>query len=206
MVHNCCPPNLTGLQKSQRIVLITVLWINAVMFIVEVVGGIHARSTSLLADSLDMLGDTLIYWFTLYVMTKSIRWKLTAALVKGVVMSLLGIGILVEAAFKFLSMTVPDAHVMSGIGAMALVANIICAALIFKHRNDDLNMKSTWLCSRNDMIAGVGILLAAGLVHLTGQNWPDLVVGGSIATLIIFSGYGVVRESIHDLQKQGTSN
>jgi len=170
------------------------------MFIVEGLAGLHAGSTSLMADALDMLGDSLVYGFSLFILAKSARWQAGAALAKGGFMLLFGLGVLGQAAYKVIYPTMPGIETMGVVGAMALVANLVCFYLLYSHRADNLNMSSTWLCSRNDLIANVGVLLAAGSGYLLVSGWPDIVVGSIIAGLFLSSAFSVLRESMRALR------
>jgi cation diffusion facilitator family transporter len=178
-----------------------VLAINLGLFIVEIVAGILARSTALLGDSLDMLGDTLVYGFSLYVLDRSARWKARAALSKGVIMLAFGFAVLAEVVYKLLIPTIPIAQTMGVIGLVALLGNAICFWLLYRHRSDDLNMRSTWLCSRNDLLANTAVLAAAGGVAITGSPWPDVLVGGAIAALFVQTASTVVRASVLELRR-----
>ena len=166
-------------------VLWIVLAINALMFLVEGAAGLVAHSTALLADSLDMLGDALVYGFSLFVLARSMRWQASAALVKGAFMLVFGLGVLGEAVFKMFNPVLPGAEMMGVVGAVALAANAVCFGLLYRHRSDNLNMSSTWLCSRNDLIANGGVLLAAGTTYLVASRWPDIIVGCVIAVLFL---------------------
>ncbi len=143
-------------------VLWIVLAINALMFLVEGWAGLLAHSTSLLADALDMLGDALVYGFSLFVLARSARWHAGAALAKGGFMLAFGLGVLGEGLYKVFHPVMPGVGTMGVVGGIALAANLVCFLLLYRHRGDNLNMSSTWLCSRNDLIANVGVLLAAG--------------------------------------------
>jgi cation diffusion facilitator family transporter len=190
-VDQCC--EIRRVHDRQRRVLVIVLAINAVMFLVEGVGGALARSTALLADSADMLGDALVYGFSLYVVPRGPVWQSRAALLKGGIMAMFGALVLVEAAAKLFRGITPSADLMSGIGLLALVANLAVLLLLWRHRADDLNMRSVWLCSRNDVMANGGVLLAALGVALTGSGWPDIAVGLAIAALFMASAIAVIR-------------
>jgi len=162
---NCCENKsceVTALRESHSRVLWVVLGINALMFMIEGIAGTLAHSTSLLADALDMLGDALVYGFSLFVIARSLRWQAGAAMAKGAFMLVFGLGVLAEAGYKIFHPIMPGVGTMGTIGALALAANAICFALLYRHRADNLNMSSTWLCSRNDVIANVGVLVAAG--------------------------------------------
>jgi cation diffusion facilitator family transporter len=194
------------LRKRQASILAVVLAINAAMFVVELVAGLLAGSTALLADSLDMLGDSFVYGFSLYVLERSELWRARAALSKGAIMLAFGLGVLFEAALKLQSGAVPSATGMAGIGAVALLANAFCFGLLWRHRSDDLNLRSTWLCSRNDLIANLAVLGAAGLVARLGALWPDVVVGVGIALLFLRTAASVLQDSwIEIVRARGAS-
>ena len=195
---SCCEDKsceITALRESHGRVLRVVLAINAVMFLVEGYAGLLAHSTSLLADALDMLGDALVYGFSLFVLARSARWQAGAALAKGGFMLVFGLGVLAEAGYKVFHPIMPAVETMGIIGGIALAANLVCFYLLYRHRGDNLNMSSTWLCSRNDLIANVGVLLAAGASYVLASRWPDIVVGAVIAGLFLSSSLGVLRQS-----------
>ena len=199
----CCETKaeeISVLRAKHKNVLTLVLVINAVLFVVEAAAGLLANSTALLADSLDMFGDSLVYGFSLYVLWRSAAWKAKAALLKGAIMAVFGIGVLFEAAHKMVAGIVPVAETMGVIGILVLLGNGVCFLLLFRHRVDDLNMRSTWLCSRNDIIANLSVLAAAIGVKFLDSSWPDIVVGGAIAALFIKSAFNVLRESFGELR------
>src|SRR3972149_11754766 len=199
----CCEQKaeeIKTLHGEHRKVLIVVLVINAVLFVVEAGAGLLAHSTALLADSLDMLGDSLVYGFSLYVLWRSAEWRATAAVLKGIVMAAFGVGVLAEAVYKVTAAVVPVAETMGIIGLLVLLGNGLCFLLLFRHRSDDLNMRSTWLCSRNDIIANLSVLVAAIGVKVFNASWPDSVVGAAIATLFIRSAFSVLRGSLFEMQ------
>jgi Co/Zn/Cd efflux system component len=198
-VKNCC--EVTGdYTERQRRVLRVVLWINIVMFLVEAMAGLLAHSTALLADSVDMLGDAIVYGFSLYVVARGPVWQARGALLKGVIMALFGLGVLTQVAVKIMSGVVPVAETMGVVGAMALTANVVCLALLWPRRTDDVNMRSAWTCSLNDVAGNVGVLLAGGAVALTGKGWPDIVVGLLIAALFMTSAVSVIRDARRHLR------
>jgi Co/Zn/Cd efflux system component len=147
-----------------------------------------------------MLGDSLVYGFSLYVLWRSAAWKAKAALLKGAIMALFGIAVLMEAVYKMLAGVVPIAEVMGIIGLLVLLGNGLCFFLLYRHRSDDLNMRSTWLCSRNDIIANVSVLVAAVGVKIVDASWPDILVGAAIAALFLKSALTVLRESFGELR------
>src|SRR5438046_2801972 len=162
------------------------------MFVAEGVAGLLAHSTALLADSADMLGDTIVYGFSLYAVGRAARWQGRAALLKGGIMAFFGLGVLGEAGVKLAESLVPTAPLMAGMGLLALAVNTCVLGFLWRHRGDDLNMRSAWLCSRNDVIANLGVLLAAGGVALSGTSWPDVIVGLAIAVLFSLSAVQVI--------------
>jgi cation diffusion facilitator family transporter len=197
----CCETKaeeIQALRAQHRNVLTVVLLINAVLFVIEVIAGLLARSTALLADSLDMFGDAMVYGFTLYVLSRSAETRAMAAILKGVIMAAFGVGVLTQGLYKLMLGIVPTAETMGIIGLLVLVGNAVCFFLLYRHRSDDLNMRSTWLCSRNDIIANLSVLVAAGGVALSGSLWPDLVVGGAIALLFLRTASTVLRESVRE--------
>jgi cation diffusion facilitator family transporter len=200
----CCETKaeeISVLRAKHKNVLTIVLVINAVLFVVEAAAGLLANSTALLADSLDMFGDSLVYGFSLYVLWRSAAWKAKAALLKGAIMAVFGIGVLFEAAHKMVAGIVPVAETMGVIGILVLLGNGVCFLLLFRHRVDDLNMRSTWLCSRNDIIANLSVLAAAAGVKIFNSGWPDMVVGAAIAALFLKSALTVLAQSFAELRK-----
>lgn len=200
---NCCENKsceITAMRTSHSRVLWIVLAINAAMFVVEGAAGRLAHSTSLLADALDMLGDSLVYGFSLFVLTRSAQLQAGAALAKGSFMLAFGLGVLGEAGYKVFNPIMPMPSMMGIIGTVALVANLVCFFLLYQHRSDNLNMSSTWLCSRNDLIANVGVLLAAVGSYLLSSRWPDIVVGTLIAMLFLNSAFDILRQSFRALR------
>ena len=168
-MDECC--EVREIPREQRRVLYIVLWINAAMFLAESIAGLTANSTALLADSVDMLGDAIVYGFSLYVIQRGIVWQARAALLKGIIM----------AAF--------------GVGVLALAANLFCLILLWRRRGDDVNMRSAWICSRNDVVGNVGVLVAALAVGLTGSPWPDILIGLAVAGMFGRSAMQVIREA-----------
>ncbi len=203
-MDDCCEAKASELAEmriSQRRVLTAVLVINALMFCVEFGAGLVAGSTALLADSLDMLGDASVYGFSLYVLHRSLAWRARAALFKAAIMAAFGVGVLVEAGLSLRSGVPPVAPTMAAVGALALGANGICFVLLWRHRADDVNLRSTWLCSRNDLVANVAVIVAAALVAWSHSIWPDVIVGVGIATLFLRTSLTVLREAISELER-----
>ena len=195
---DCCDnatSEINKLQARQSKTLKAVLGINLGMFLVEFVAGLMAASTVLLADSLDMLGDALAYGISLFVVSRHDGWKAVSALIKGGIMALFGLFVLGQAAYKLFHPMTPQFETIGLIGLFALVANAACLLLLWRHRAEDVNMRSVWLCSRNDIIANVSVLLAALGVWLSNSQWPDLLVGLGIAALFLRSAFHVFKDA-----------
>ena len=192
--HNKCD-DLALLAKNQKKVLWIVLLINAAMFFIEYLYGLLSHSKALMADSLDMLADALAYSTSLYVLSMSIKAKVRASQFKALLMIVLGFSVLTKAIMSFVSYTVPMAETMTIIGGLALAANSYCLYLLSKHKNDDINFTSVWICSRNDIIANVAVLISAGLVFYFNSPYPDLLVALGITFLFLRSAIGILRES-----------
>jgi cation diffusion facilitator family transporter len=184
------------LRAHQRRTLKAVLAINLGMFFVELAMGLFSGSTALVGDSLDMLGDALVCGFSLYIVTRSNAWKAISAMIKGGIMGISGLLALAYAGYKFLHQEIPHYQTISLIALLALLANSLCLLLLRRHRQEDINMRSVWLCSRNDMIANLAVLWAALSVWLTKLQWPDLIVGIGIAILFLRSAFHIIREAV----------
>lgn len=200
---DCCSDKtsqLETLRRRQASSLRIVLILNAAMFVVEFVAGLAAGSASLVSDSLDMLGDALVYTFSLYAVAESQRTKALSALFKGLLMAAFALIAFGQAVYKLIVPHVPSFEIIGGIGLLALATNGICFALLWRHRADDINMSSVWLCSRNDLIANAAVVVAAVGVWLTHSAWPDIVVGLAIAVLFAKSALTVLGGSVRELR------
>jgi Co/Zn/Cd efflux system component len=192
-MDECCA--VRDVPREQRRVLYAVLWINAAMFLAESIGGLMAHSTALVADSVDMLGDAIVYGFSLYVIHRGTGWHARAALLKGIIMAAFGVGVLIQVAVKIVQGLTPTVQVMGAIGALAFAANLFCLVLLQRCRDDDINMRSAWVCSRNDVIGNVAVLAAAALVAVTRSAWPDILIGLLIAGVFGRSAVQIIREA-----------
>ncbi|MBI4985250.1 MAG: cation transporter [Rhodocyclales bacterium] len=200
---NCCHDKacaLDALRARQGTTLRVVLGINVMLFLVEFAAGLAAASTSLMADSLDSLGDALVYAASLYVLSRSAPWRTATAMLKGVIMLGFGIAVSVALVGRIMVPVVPVAEMISGFGLFALACNASCLYLLTRHRSDDLNMESVWLCSRNDIVANIGVIAAGAGVGLTGSMWPDLLVGTVIAALFLKSAVYVISKAWAELR------
>lgn len=175
------------------------LFINAIMFVIELASGVKADSVSLLADAVDFLGDAGNYALSLYVLSMGLVWRARAALFKGLTMGAYGVFVLGKAAWTLKSGTVPEAVTMSAIGALAFAANGAVAFMLYTFRTGDANMRSVWLCTRNDMIGNVAVMLAAAGVFGTQSGWPDLLVAGVMGVLGLTAATAVVRQALTEL-------
>jgi cation diffusion facilitator family transporter len=209
MADQCCSAKGRELealarQDEQRRVLVIVLLINAVMFVAEFGAGIVAGSTALMADASDMLGDALVYAVSIYAIARSDRWKAGAATLKGGVIVLLALGIVYNIVMKVSSGIPPSSTLMLLFGGIALVANVACLRLLWRFRSHDVNMASTFECSRNDVISNVGVLVAAGAVALFASPWPDIATGAVMGIIIFRSAVRVLNEAIPELRTAKT--
>ncbi|WP_404979599.1 cation transporter [Croceicoccus sp. BE223] len=205
MSDTCCSSKATEIERlaaqaDQRRVLIVVLLINAVMFVLEFGAGVVAGSAALMADATDMLGDALVYAVSIYALSRSDRWKAGAAMFKGIFILALGAGIAVTVVAKIQSGVPPSSALMLAFGGLALVANVACLRLLWRFRAQDVNMASTFECSRNDVISNVGVLVAAGLVALFASPWPDIVIGSAMAILFVRSAIRVMADAAPQLR------
>ncbi len=198
----CCSSNVKfdGLDATYKRILWVVIGINGVMFLVEMSTGFLAGSQALKADALDFLGDTVTYAITLLVIGKALVWRSRAALLKGVSLGLMGVWVLGSTAYQVLSSDIPQAQMMGSIGLLALVANLSSVLLLLKYRNGDANVRSVWLCSRNDAIGNLAVIIAASGVWATNSGYPDLIVAAGIASLFLWSSFQIVQQSLGELR------
>jgi len=205
-MSDCCSDKdcaIEALKARQSATLKIVLAINVVMFVVELASGLLARSTALLSDSLDNLGDALTYGLSLYAVSRGARSKAKVALFKGGLIMAAGLFVLGQVIYGALHPGVPVFEVMGIVSLVALAANATCLALLWKHRTEDVNMSSVWECSRNDIASNVSVFVAAGFVWLTQSGWPDLVVGLALACLFLRSALNVIAGALRELRGGG---
>lgn len=177
----------------------TALWIalviNLAMFCVELIGGAYAHSSALWADALDFFGDAVNYGVSLAVLGASLYWRASVALLKGLVMAGFGFIVIAKVIYAYTQGIPPEAITMGAIGVLALAANMFCAFILYAFRDGDSNMKSVWLCSRNDAIGNVAVILAAVGVFGTGSMLPDIIVAVIMAVLGLTGGYQVMKKA-----------
>jgi Co/Zn/Cd efflux system component len=187
-------------ERRYRRVLWAALAINASLFLVEIVAGFAARSVSLQADALDFLADSANYAISLFVLGMALRIRARAALIKGVSMGSFGVWVLGSTVWHALNGTLPEAETMGIVGFAALVANGLTFAILWAYRAGDSNMRSVWLCSRNDVIGNLAVLLAAVGVFGTGTGWPDVLVAAVMAGLALQGAWQIVREALAEIR------
>ncbi len=198
---HCQTPDPHRGSAAYRRVLWIVLAINATMFLVEIGAGLAAGSASLQADALDFFGDASNYAISLLVVGMALRYRAMAALAKGSTMGLFGLWIIGTAFWHALHDTLPSAITMSAVGFVALAANAISFGLLWAYRDGDANMRSAWICTRNDVLGNLAVLLAAAGVFGTGTGWPDIIVAGIMACLALQGAWLVVRQSLSELRQ-----
>jgi Co/Zn/Cd efflux system component len=206
MSASCCctpAPDPHRGNAAYRRVLWIVLVINAVMFVVEIGAGLAAGSASLQADALDFLGDAGNYIISLAVLGMVLRYRAMAALAKGLTMGTFGLWVVGTVVWHAAMGTVPEPITMGIVGVAALIANAACAALLYAYRDGDANMQSVWICSRNDVLGNLAVLLAAIGVFGAGTGWPDLVVAAIMASLALQGAMVVIRQAGVELQVSG---
>ena len=213
MIDGCSPracgcqdsPRFDGLDPAYKRVLWTVIAINALMFLVEMAAGHLATSQALQADALDFLGDTLTYGISLAVIGSSLAVRSTAALFKGLSLTLVGVWVLGATAYHVLVLGVPKAEVMGVIGLLALGANLASVVLLLRYKDGDANVRSVWLCSRNDAIGNVAVMAAALGVWGTATAWPDLLVAAAMALLFLNSSVQILRQALLEYRNRGVA-
>ena len=197
----CCGSEIQfdGVSATYRRVLWAVIAINAVMFVVELTAGFAAGSMALKADSLDFLGDTATYAISLAVIGMPLRRRAQAALFKGLSLAAMGLWVAGATLYEVFVLGLPAAGMMGGIGALAFVANVASVLLLLRYRNGDANVRSVWLCSRNDAIGNLAVVLAASGVWATQTGWPDLIVAGIMSALFLWSSVQIIRQALGEL-------
>ena len=195
----CCSVHCTSadapVDPQFRTALWVALWVNTLMFGVEIIAGLSAGSVSLLADAVDFAGDAANYALSLSVLSLGLLWRARAALIKGVTMAVYGVLVLVKTSWAAAFGVPPEAYTMGAIGTLALFANLGVAVMLYRFRDGEANMRSVWLCSRNDAIVNLAIILAAVGVLGSGTRWPDLIVAAVVSSLALVSARTVIRQA-----------
>lgn len=200
----CCSEIDPAETARWRAVLWAALVVNAAMFFVELTAGLMAGSVSLMADGIDFAGDAASYAISLAVAGLALQWRARAALLKGLTMAAFGLWVIGQAIWHLISGVVPDAPVMGAVGTLALVANIGVALMLYRYREGDANMRSVWICSRNDAYSNLAVLAAALGVFGTGSSLPDIAVASVMAGLALHGSFAVIRHALSDLRSAAT--
>ena len=195
---NAC--ELDALRERQSATLKIVLAINAVMFVVMVIAALYAGSTALLSDSLDNLGDAVTYGLSLYVVAMGARVKAKVALFKGLLIFLAALVVAGQIVYKLIYPSVPIFEAMGAFSLLGLAANGLCLFLLWRHRNEDINMSSVWECSRNDIASNLAVFVAAAGVWAAGSGWPDLLVACCLLLIFMRSAYRVIDSARQELK------
>ena len=198
-MDKCCHPPEPSASPEYRRILWLALIINLVMFVVEAASGLAAGSVSLQADALDFFGDAANYGLSLSVLSLALVWRARAALVKGISMGLFGVWVLGASAISIADGAAPHAMTMGVVGFLALVANVGVALMLYRYREGDANMRSVWLCTRNDAIGNMAVMVAALGVFGTGTLWPDIAVALIMAGLALSSSVLTIRAAMAEL-------
>ncbi len=206
MADSCCAPPPLNLDRNQgnaayRRVLWIVLGINAAMFLIEISAGLAAGSASLQADALDFFGDAANYAISLFVVGMALRYRASAALAKGISMAVFGLWVVGTVIWHAAHGTLPNAFAMGAVGFAALAANAASFSLLWAYRHGDANMRSAWICTRNDVLGNLAVLLAALGVFGTGTGWPDVTVAAIMAGLALQGATLVIRQSAAELRQ-----
>ena len=201
----CCggEARFDGVSADYKRRLWIVIALNAAMFAVEMAAGQLAKSQALQADALDFLGDALTYGISLAVIGASVRVRADAALLKAVSLLAMGSWVFGSTLWRVFNAATPEAEIMGVVGVMALAANLASVALLMRYKDGDANVRSVWLCSRNDAIGNVAVMLAALGVWGTATGWPDLIVAGIMATLFLSSAFQIIRQALAERREQG---
>lgn len=190
-MSNCdCSADIESREQSR--VLWALLAINAAMFFVEIVAGFMAESTGLIADSLDMLADAVVYAIGIYAVGRSAHSKVCAATLSGYFQIALAVGVAAEIARRLIWGSEPEPLFMIGVSVVALIANVLCLSLISRHRDGEIHMRASWIFSRNDVIANMGVIFAGILVHVLESRLPDLLIGFFIVLVVLWGGLAIL--------------
>lgn len=205
MACSCSAPEPKSPAPGFRKALWIALWVNLAMFVVEGLASLSSGSVSLMADAIDFFGDSANYVLSLTVLSMGMLWRGRAAMVKGITMAVFGLVVWARAIWVVQAGITPEPLTMGAVGLLALAANMSVAAMLFKFREGDSDMRSVWLCSRNDAISNIAVMVAALGVFGTGTAWPDLVVAAIMGTLAITAGISVVRHARSDIAEARAS-
>lgn len=197
-MDSCCAIEIRS--TKMRKALWIALWINSIVFVGQLTAAIIANSSALLADSIDMMGDVIAYAISLYAFNRGDRWIAKAALFKGIIIAVLAIVVFIDASEKiFVIEPIPSSHLMLIFSFVGLTANSFCLWLLTKYKDENLNMKSVWICSRNDILINISVIITAILIYCFNNQWPDIIVGLSLSVILLYSGCHIIMLSIKRL-------
>ncbi len=191
-----------GMSASYKKILWVIIAINFTMFVVEMVASQYSNSMALRADALDFLADSLTYTISLLVIGMSLRTRAKAALFKGILLAVLGVWVFGSTLYRVFILGVPNEMIMGTIAILAFSANVVSALLLMKYRDGDANVRSVWLCSRNDAIANLAVLAAAVMVFYSQSPWPDLVVAFIMSGLFLHSSWSIIRQAREEMNAE----
>ena len=198
----CCQEQIfDGASRAFRRALLAVIAINAAMFVVDMSAGLTAGSQALQADALDFLADTATYALSLWAVGRSLKTRAMTALIKGASLSVMGLWVFGSTLYHTVFSSVPVAEVMGGVALLALAANVASVGILLRFRSGDANVRSVWLCSRNDAIGNIAVIAAAAGIWAGAGPWPDLAVAGAMAMLFIDSSVQIVRQALGELRQ-----
>lgn len=201
---SCCENNcaVDALHNKQRSTLVKVLWINAIMFIAIAVAALYGKSTALLSDSLDNLGDALTYGLSLYAVTKGTSTKAKVALFKGALIFIAACVVIAQIIYRLSHPVLPSYEIMTVFSIAGLIANGLCLYLLWRHRNEDINMSSVFECSRNDIASNLSVILAAVGVWIFNSGIPDIIIASLLALLLLNSSARVIKGALSELSQK----
>lgn len=198
------PEDMSHITPTYRRALWIVVLLNAGYGVIEMIGGFLSGSQALKADALDFLGDGSITFLGLIAIGWSLKLRAKSALIQGIFLGAMGIGVLVTTAYRVLVLHTPEAELMGILGIIALVINVVAVIVLLPHKTGDSNVRAVWLFSRNDALGNLAVVIAAGLVFWTGSAWPDLIAAAIIATLFLQSSWSIIKDARKDLKSKAT--
>lgn len=187
--------------QTYKRVLIAIIAINAVFFVIEFSASLISGSRALQADSLDFFADSMTYSLSLAVLGMSLKWRATAAIIKGISLLMMGTWVMGSTIYAAIFLNSPNSTIMGSVAFLAFLANLTSALLLLRYRNGDSNIRSVWLCSRNDAIGNLGVMVAAGLVYAFNSPWPDLIVAFLMASLFLHSAISILKQAIVEMRE-----
>jgi len=190
-----CDCHIEARNASQKKILLTLFALNATMFVAEIITGVFAESTGVIADSLDMLADAMVYGIAISAIGKPASRKNFAARLSGYFQIVIAVSVLADIARRFFYGSEPESLLMFAISCVALAVNIFCLRLISKEKDGEVHMRASWIFSKNDVLANLGVIIASILIYLTNARWPDLVIGSLITLIVLRGGLQILREA-----------